>query len=104
MRAETLLKPVTVLLALIAAVLLLHPTVTATDESIAGAEHWVQSVSGADGKPIKLYVWEKRLRAGDPSAFARSGKVVLLAHGAGTPGRIAFRSEEHTSELQSQSN
>ena len=90
MRAETLLKPVTVLLALIAAVLLLHPTVTATDESIAGAEHWVQSVSGADGKPIKLYVWEKRLRAGDPSAFARSGKVVLLAHGAGTPGRIAF--------------
>src|SRR2546430_4158498 len=90
MRAETLLKPVTVLLALIAAVLLLHPTVTAADESIAGAEHWVQSVSGADGKPIKLYVWEKRLRAGDPSAFARSGKVVLLAHGAGTPGRIAF--------------
>ena len=90
MKAETLLKPVTVLLALIAAVLLLHPTVTATDESIAGAEHWVQSVSGVDGKPIKLYVWEKRLRAGDPSAFARSGKVVLLAHGAGTPGRIAF--------------
>src|SRR5438876_5355798 len=38
MRAETLLKPVTVLLALIAAVLLLHPTVTATDEAIAGAE------------------------------------------------------------------
>src|SRR5205807_8286943 len=59
-------------------------------EPIAGAEHWVQSVSGLDGKPLKLYVWEKRLRAGDPSAFARSGKVVLLAHGAGTPGRIAF--------------
>ncbi len=77
MRAETLLKPVTVLLALIAAVLLLHPTVTATDESIAGAEHWVQSVSGADGKPIKLYVWEKRLKAGDPSAFARSGKSAV---------------------------
>ena len=59
-------------------------------EPIAGAEHWVQSVSGLDGKPLKLYVWEKRLTAVDPSAFAKSGKVVLLAHGAGTPGRIAF--------------
>lgn len=60
------------------------------DESIAGAEHWVQSTSGLDGKPLKLYVWEKRLTSVDPSAFAKSRKVVLLAHGAGTPGRIAF--------------
>ena len=79
MKAETLMKPVTVLIALIAAVLLLHPTLTAADESIAGAEHWVQSVSGVDGKPIKLYVWEKRLKAGDPSAFARSGKSAAAA-------------------------
>jgi pimeloyl-ACP methyl ester carboxylesterase len=90
MKEETLMKPVTVLIALIAVVLLLHATLTAAEESIAGAEHWVQSVSGADGKPLKLYVWEKQLKAADPSAFAKSGKVVLLAHGAGTPGRIAF--------------
>ena len=55
-----------------------------------GAEHWVQSVSAHDGKPLKLHVWEKRPKAADPSSFARSSKVVLLAHGAGTPGRIAF--------------
>jgi hypothetical protein len=60
------------------------------DESIGGAEHWVQSASGLDGKPLKLYVWEKRPTAVDPSTFAKSRKVVLLAHGAGTPGRIAF--------------
>jgi pimeloyl-ACP methyl ester carboxylesterase len=55
-----------------------------------GAEHWVQSVSAHDGKPLKLHVWEKRPKAADPSSFAKSSKVVLLAHGAGTPGRIAF--------------
>jgi hypothetical protein len=58
MKEETLMKPVTGLIALIAVVLLLYPTLTAAEESIAGAEHWVQSVSGADGKPLKLYVWE----------------------------------------------
>ncbi len=83
------MKPVTVLIALIA-VVLLHPPLAAADEAIAGAEHWVQGISGLDGKPLKLYVWEKRLKAADPSAFTESGKVVLLAHGAGTPGRIAF--------------
>ena len=76
MKEETLMKSVT-LIALIAVVLLLHPTLTAADESITGAEHWVQSVSSADGKPLKLYVWEKRLKAGDPSAFARSGKSAV---------------------------
>ena len=76
MKAETLMKPVTVLIALIAAVLLLHPTLTAADESIAGAEHWVQSVSGADGKPIKLYVWAVETMGHAPSSPAineRSG-------------------------------
>jgi len=78
------------LIILIAAVLLLRPPLTTADEASVGTDHWVQSASGADGKPLKLYVWEKRLKAADPSTFARSGKVVLLAHGAGTPGRIAF--------------
>jgi pimeloyl-ACP methyl ester carboxylesterase len=59
-------------------------------ESITGTEYWVNSVSGLDGKPLKLYVWEKRPTAVDPTTFAKSRKVVLLAHGAGTPGRIAF--------------
>jgi pimeloyl-ACP methyl ester carboxylesterase len=91
MRKEiALMKVVTVVIAVVAAVLLLHPILRAADESIAGAEHWVQSVSGADGKPLKLYVWEKRLKTTDPSAYGKSGKVVLLAHGASVPGRIVF--------------
>ena len=57
--------------------------------SISSTEHWVSGVSGLDGSPIKLYLWEKRPAAADPSSFARSGKIVLLAHGAGTPARIA---------------
>ena len=89
-RRKLMMKRVTTLIALIAVVLLLQPTSAAADESIVGAEHWVQSVSGADGKPLKLYVWEKRLKTVDPSSFAKSGKVVLLAHGAGTPSRVAF--------------
>jgi pimeloyl-ACP methyl ester carboxylesterase len=90
MKKNILMKPVIALIALITVLLLLSPTLATADEPIVGTEHWVQSVSGADGKPLKLYVWEKRLKAADPSAFAKSGKVVLLAHGAGTPGRIAF--------------
>src|SRR6266851_5652659 len=90
MKELTLMKPVTVLVALIAVGLLLHSTLTSAEESIVGAEHWVQSISGADGKPLKVYIWEKRLKAADPSAFAKSGQVVLLAHGATVPGRIVF--------------
>lgn len=79
-----------VVISALAAVLLLLPLAAAADEATVGTEHWVQSVSGADGKPLKLYVWEKRSKSADPAAFAKSGKVALLAHGAGTPGRIAF--------------
>lgn len=59
-------------------------------DSMLGTEHWVQSVSGADGKPLRLNVIEKRSKAIDPSTFAKSGKVVLLAHGAGVPGSVIF--------------
>ena len=90
MKNNTLMKPVIALITLITVLLLLSPTLATADASIVGTEHWVQSVSGADGKPLKLYVWEKRLKATAPSALAKPGKVVLLAHGAGTPGRIAF--------------
>jgi pimeloyl-ACP methyl ester carboxylesterase len=58
--------------------------------SITTTEHWVQGVSAADGKPIRLYVREKHAASVDPSAAAKQGKVVLLAHGAGTPGSVAF--------------
>ena len=58
--------------------------------SIVGIDHTVQSVSGADGKALKLYVREKHPRGVDLTAFANSGKVVLLAHGAGTPGSVVF--------------
>lgn len=58
--------------------------------SIQGAEHFVQSVSAHDGKPLKLYVWEKRRPDIDLRSFAASGKVVILAHGATTPGRVGF--------------
>lgn len=53
-----------------------------SSDAITVAEHWVPTVSAVDGKPLKLYVREKYARA--------SGKVVLLAHGAGTPGSVAF--------------
>jgi pimeloyl-ACP methyl ester carboxylesterase len=58
--------------------------------SIATVEHWVQGVSAADGKPVKLYVREKYSASVDPTAAAKQGKVVVLAHGAGTPGSVAF--------------
>lgn len=59
-------------------------------EPIATAEHWVPSKSAQDGKPLRLYVREKFTRSADVAALARSGKIVLLAHGAGTPGTVAF--------------
>lgn len=65
-------------------------TIGTAPDSTQGTEHWVQSVSGADGKPLKINVWEKRLSTIDLSTLGKTGKVVLLAHGAGTPGRIAF--------------
>lgn len=58
--------------------------------SMQGTEHWVQSVSAHDGKPLKLYVWEKRRPDLDLKSVAASGKVVVLAHGATTPGRVGF--------------
>jgi pimeloyl-ACP methyl ester carboxylesterase len=90
MKEEAQMKRVTILVALIAVTLMLRPAVAPADDSFVGTEHWVQSVSGLDGKPLKVYVWEKRAKAADPAAFGKSGKVVLLAHGAGTPGRIGF--------------
>ena len=57
---------------------------------ILGEEHRVSSISAADGKPLKLFLWEKRLKDTDVKEFAGTGKVVLLAHGATTPGREAF--------------
>lgn len=69
---------------------LVHATSAAAQDRIVGVEHRVASVSAADGKPLNVYVWEKRLKDVDPGEFARTGKVVLLAHGATTPGRLAF--------------
>jgi pimeloyl-ACP methyl ester carboxylesterase len=90
-RDERLPKPVAALIASIAVVLVSACAAAGTaPDSVQGAEHWVQSVSGADGKPLRINVWEKRRVATDRSTSASSGKVVLLAHGAGTPGRIAF--------------
>ena len=90
-RDERLPKPVAALIASIAVALVSACAAAGTaPDSVQGAEHWVQSVSGADGKPLRINVWEKRRAATDRSTSASSGKVVLLAHGAGTPGRIAF--------------
>jgi non-heme chloroperoxidase len=58
--------------------------------AIHGTEHSVQSVSALDGKPLTLYVWEKRRADLGVKSFGASGKVVVLAHGAGTPGRVFF--------------
>src|SRR5262249_44963186 len=61
-----------VVLTAFAAVLLLLPLVAVADDATLGIEHWVQSVSGADGKPLKLNVWEKRSKSADPAGFATS--------------------------------
>ena len=58
--------------------------------AISSAEHWVSGVSGLDRSPIKLYLWEKRPVAADPSTLAQPRKIILLVHGAGTPSRIVF--------------
>lgn len=53
---------------------------------IAQEDHWVSSASAADGKPLKLYVREKRLKEVNVGQFSSTGKVALLVHGATTPG------------------
>jgi pimeloyl-ACP methyl ester carboxylesterase len=60
------------------------------EEKILGQDHWVGSVSAKDGKPLKVYAWEKRLKDIENKEYAATGKVVLLLHGATTPGREAF--------------
>jgi pimeloyl-ACP methyl ester carboxylesterase len=70
-------------------IVFLVPYASAQDK-IIGEEHRVASISAADGKPLKLFLWEKRLKDADFKEFAGTGKVVLLAHGASTPGHIAF--------------
>ena len=77
-------------LALFVAFTFLNSATAAAQQNILGEEHWVTSVSAADGKPLKIYVWEKRLRDVDVKQFGATGKIVLLAHGATTPGRVAF--------------
>ena len=61
-----------------------------TKERIIGEDHWVTSVSASDGKPLRIYVWEKRLKDADVKQFTANGKVVLLAHGASISGRVDF--------------
>ena len=58
--------------------------------NVVTTEHWVQAASAHDGAPLKLYLREKHARGLDLRAAAASRKVVLLAHGAGTPGTVAF--------------
>ncbi len=60
------------------------------EETIVGIEHRVSSVSAYDGKSLSLEVWEKYRRDLDPKVFTTTGKVVLLAHGAGNSGRVVF--------------
>jgi pimeloyl-ACP methyl ester carboxylesterase len=66
------------------------PGAVAGADSIVAVDHRVPSASGLDGRPLNLYVREKLAKHADAPAMARSGKVVLLAHGAGTPGSVAF--------------
>ena len=77
-------------LGLLAGLTFLHMTTAEAEEKILGEDHWVTSVSAADGKPLKIYVGEKRLEDVDVKTFAATGRVVLLAHGATIPSRATF--------------
>jgi pimeloyl-ACP methyl ester carboxylesterase len=65
-------------------------SVERTPVAIQGTEHAVQSASALDGKPLTLFVWEKRRADLDVKSFSENGKVVVLAHGAGTPGHVFY--------------
>ena len=78
------------IVSLLAALMLVAGGDVNAQDAIAGIEHWVPSVSGADGKPLNLFVWEKRQKDIDVKEYAKGGRVVLLAHGATTPGSLAF--------------
>jgi len=77
-------------LALLAAFILIPRSAAGGEKKIIGKDHWVTSISAADAEPLKIYVWEKRLKDADPRQFAATGKVVLLAHGASISGRVDF--------------
>lgn len=77
-------------LGLLAGLTFLYTPMADAEEKILGEDHWVTSVSAADGKPLKIYVWEKRRKDVDVKTFATTGRVVLLAHGATIPSRTAF--------------
>src|SRR5262249_21769270 len=55
-------------------------------DTILGTAHRVPSVSAHDQSPIKLYLWEKRAKHLDEKQFAKTHKIVLLAHGATISG------------------
>jgi len=78
------------ILGILAAFILLSASIGDAQQKILGEEHWVPSVSAADGKPLKIYLWEKRLKDLDVKQFAAAGRVVLLAHGATISGRVDF--------------
>lgn len=66
------------------------PDGSAPPAKVLATDHWVQSVSALDGAPLKVYLREKHAPGLDLRAAAASRKVVLLAHGAGTPASVAF--------------
>jgi pimeloyl-ACP methyl ester carboxylesterase len=68
----------------------LQPSVAGAGKKIVGEDHWVPSISAADGKPLKIYLWEKRLQDVNRQELAGSDKVVLLTHGATISSRVVF--------------
>jgi pimeloyl-ACP methyl ester carboxylesterase len=70
--------------------LVLATPLASADDAIVGIEHKAESLSAKDGAPLRLYVWEKHRRDIAPEEFTRSGRIVLLAHGATISGRVDF--------------
>jgi pimeloyl-ACP methyl ester carboxylesterase len=63
---------------------------SATRPSVLSTDHRLQVPGAHDGSPVRIYVKEKRAASLDVSTAATTRKVVLLAHGAGTPGSLVF--------------
>jgi pimeloyl-ACP methyl ester carboxylesterase len=63
---------------------------SASNHSVSANEYSVPGISAKDGSPLTLHAFEKHDSGSDPNELARSGRIILLLHGATTSGRVNY--------------